>query len=52
MEISDVLYLVGGLITCVLQAKVHHGVLQSPTHIELQGEVVNTLQKTREQPVG
>ena len=36
-------HLVGGLITGVLQGQVHHGVLQSAAHVELQGDVVHTL---------
>lgn len=37
-------HLVGGFITGVLQSQIHHGVLQSAAHVELQREVVHTLQ--------
>lgn len=36
-------HLVNGFITSILQAQVHHGVLQSAAHVELQGQVVNAL---------
>lgn len=48
-SVTDLLYLVDGLVTCVLQAQVHHGVLQSPTHVELQGEIVDALKESRKQ---
>lgn len=38
-------YLVGSFITCVLQGQVHHRVLQSAAHVELQREVVDALQE-------
>lgn len=38
------LHLVHGLVTGVLQGQVHHGVLEGATHVELQGDVVDTLQ--------
>ena len=41
-------HLVCSFITGILQSQVHHGVLQSPAHVELQGEVVDTLQKKNE----
>lgn len=42
------LYLVNGFVTSILQAQVHHGVLQSATHVELQGQVVNALRRQSE----
>lgn len=38
-------HLVGGLIAGVLQRQVHHGVLEGAAHVELQGDVVDTLRK-------
>lgn len=43
-------HLVCGFITGVLQGQVNHGVLQSPAHVELQGEVVDTLHENSEKP--
>lgn len=43
-DTTTVVYLIGGLITGVLQRQVHHGVLQSPAHVELQRQVVHALQ--------
>lgn len=37
------LHLVNGFIAGVLQAQVHHRVLQGAAHVELQGQVINTL---------
>lgn len=36
-------HLVCGLITGILQRKVHHSVLEGAAHVELQGDVVHTL---------
>lgn len=41
-------YLVHGFVTGVLQRKVHHGVLEGAAHVELKGDVVNTLQIGKE----
>ena len=38
-------HLVDGFVASVLQPQVNHGVLQSPPHVELQGEVVNPLKE-------
>lgn len=44
--LNGMLHLIGGLIAGVLQGEVDHGVLQSPAHVELQGQVVDALQDT------
>ena len=41
-------YLVYCLIARVLKAKVYHGVLKGPAHVELQRQVVDSLQMARE----
>jgi len=37
------MYLVKSFITSSLNAEVDHGVGEGPTHVELQGQVVNPL---------
>ena len=41
------LYLVHGFIACPLDADVDHGVGEGAAHVELQGQVVDTLKKLR-----
>lgn len=45
-------HLIGGLIAGVLQRQVHHGVLKCAAHVELQGDVVDTLRVFMEQGSG
>lgn len=41
-------HLVCGFITGVFQCQVNHGVLESPAHVELKGEVIHPLQDKTE----
>lgn len=44
-------HLIGGFVAGVLQSKVDHGVLQSPAHVELKGEVIHPLQDRTEEAI-
>lgn len=40
-------YLVDGFIASILQAQVHHRVLQSTAHVELQGKIIDALREQK-----
>ena len=41
------MHLVHGLVALALDAEVDHGVGKGPAHVELQGQVVDSLEKRR-----